>query len=52
MKEIIQLVLLLIIVYLKGEYKLDQVYTCVISKVLHHQVYASITSCLNEEIGV
>ena len=39
-------------VYLKGEYKSDQVYTCVISKVLHHQVYASITSCLNEEIGV
>ena len=39
-------------VYLKGEYKLNQIYKC---RILYHEgtkVYASITSCLNEQIGV
>lgn len=39
-------------VYLPGEYKLDQVYSCLISRVESNRAYASIVSCLNEKIGV
>ena len=39
-------------IYLKGEYKLNQIYTCRIDKVEEMKVYACIVSCLNEEINV
>ena len=39
-------------VYLKGEYKLNQVYACKLEHVENLRVYGSVISCLNEEINV
>ena len=39
-------------VYLKGEYKLNQIYVCKLEQVENLKVYGSIISCLNEEINV
>ena len=39
-------------VYLKGEYKLNQVYACILEHVENLRVYGSVISCLNEEINV
>lgn len=39
-------------VYLKGEYKLNQIYVCKLEQVEYLKVYGSIISCLNEEINV
>ena len=39
-------------VYLKGEYKLNQVYACKLEHVENLLVYGSVISCLNEEINV
>lgn len=36
-------------VYLKGEYKLNQIYECVIDEILDSKVYGHIVSCLKEE---
>ena len=36
-------------VYLKGEYKLNQIYTCKLEKINKMNVYASVASCLKEE---
>lgn len=36
-------------VYLKGEYKLNQIYTCKLEKINKMGVYASVVSCLKEE---
>lgn len=39
-------------VYLRGEYKLNQIYACKLEQVEDLKVYGSIISCLNEEINV
>ena len=39
-------------VYLKGEYKLNQVYACKLEYVENLRVYGNVISCLNEEINV
>ena len=39
-------------VYLKGEYKLNQIYVCKLEQVEDLKVYGSIISCLNDEINV
>lgn len=39
-------------VYLKGEYKLNQIFECVIDEISEEKVYAHVISCLNDEISL
>ena len=39
-------------VYLKGEYKLNQIFECVIDEISEEKVYAHVISCLKDEISL